>query len=82
MPLRRRVGPSLVLAAVALSGLGVTTAAPVSAVDTASRLSELADVVCLATPARFSAVGEWYDEFGQTTDQEVIELLRRAADGD
>jgi putative phosphoribosyl transferase len=71
------------IAAVAsLAARRVVLAAPVSAADTASRLSALADVVCLATPARFSAVGEWYEEFGQTTDQEVIELLRRAADFD
>jgi putative phosphoribosyl transferase len=59
----------------------VVLAAPVSAADTAARLSKIADVECLATPARFSAVGEWYDDFGQTTDSEVLDLLRGAADG-
>jgi putative phosphoribosyl transferase len=56
----------------------VVLAAPVSAADTATRLSAIADVVCLATPARFSAVGEWYEDFGQTTDDEVLEHLARA----
>ena len=68
----------------AVRGLGarrVVLAAPVSAADTAARLSKIADVECLATPARFSAVGEWYDDFGQTTDSEVLDLLRGAADG-
>jgi putative phosphoribosyl transferase len=68
----------------AARGLGarrVVLAAPVSAADTAARLSASADVECLATPARFAAVGEWYDDFGQTTDSEVLDLLRDAADG-
>ena len=68
----------------AVRGLGarrVVLAAPVSAADTAARLSAIADVECLATPARFAAVGEWYDDFGQTTDSEVLDLLRDAADG-
>ena len=64
----------------ALGARRVILAAPVSAADTAARLSADAGVVCLATPARFSAVGEWYDDFGQTTDNEVLELLRGAAD--
>ena len=57
----------------------VVLAAPVSAADTAARLSALAEVVCLATPERFMAVGEWYEDFGQTSDAEVLELLERAA---
>jgi predicted phosphoribosyltransferase len=36
-------------------------------------------VVCLATPAPYIAVGRWYEDFTQTSDQEVTELLRRAA---
>jgi len=36
----------------------------------------LADqVVCLSTPEPFSAVGEWYEEFAQTTDEEIMRLL-------
>lgn len=56
----------------------VVLAVPVSAADTAARLSANADVVCLSAPARFSAVGEWYDDFGQTADDEVLDLLARA----
>jgi predicted phosphoribosyltransferase len=55
----------------------VVLCAPVSAADTAARLSALADVVCVATPDRFSAVGEWYHDFGQTSDDEVVDLLNR-----
>ena len=58
----------------------VVLAVPVSAQDTAARLSATADVVCLATPAGFSAVGEWYDDFKQTSDEEVLDLLTRARD--
>jgi predicted phosphoribosyltransferase len=51
-------------------------AAPVAAVDTAERLRALADdVVCVHIPGRFRAVGEWYDRFDQTTDDEVVAAL-------
>jgi predicted phosphoribosyltransferase len=56
----------------------IVLAAPVSAADTAARLAEIAEVVCLATPAGFSAVGEWYENFGQTSDAEVLDQLARA----
>jgi putative phosphoribosyl transferase len=54
-------------------------AAPVSAPDTAERLTALADeVVCLECPPDFGAVGYWYAVFDQTTDDEVIALLEDA----
>ena len=56
----------------------VVLAVPVSAADTATRLAAQAEVICLVTPTRFSAVGEWYDDFGQTDDSEVLDLLARA----
>ena len=40
-----------------------------------SAISEIAEVICVSTPARFMAVGEWYHDFGQTSDDEVVELL-------
>jgi predicted phosphoribosyltransferase len=67
-----------ILAVQRLGARRVVLAAPVSAADTATRLSAIADVVCLATPGRFSAVGEWYEDFGQTTDDEVLDHLARA----
>jgi putative phosphoribosyl transferase len=53
-------------------------AVPVGAPDTVRRLTApgLADdVVCLLQPNGFGAVGAWYDDFRQTTDAEVHELL-------
>ena len=38
------------------------------------------EVVCAETPEPFFAVGVWYDDFGPTSDGEVQEVLRRAAD--
>ena len=52
-------------------------AVPVCAADTRGRLAELADeVVCLHAPVDFTAVGEWYDDFSQITDEQVLALLR------
>jgi len=39
-------------------------------------------VVCATTPEPFDAVGFWYEDFSQTTDDEVRELLDRAARAD
>jgi putative phosphoribosyl transferase len=41
--------------------------------------SEADEVVCLEAPDRFMAIGQWYDDFSQTSDEEVVTLLRRAA---
>ncbi|MFA7095540.1 MAG: phosphoribosyltransferase [Gammaproteobacteria bacterium] len=57
----------------------ITIAVPVAAADTCESLSEEADVtVCAITPEPFYAVGFWYEDFSQTTDEEVRELLERA----
>ena len=54
----------------------VIVAVPVGAPDTCRALSAIADqVVCARTPRSFSAVGEWYRDFTQTTDEEVVALL-------
>jgi putative phosphoribosyl transferase len=51
-------------------------AAPVCAQETARRLERMVDdVVCVETPADLVAVGHWYDDFTQTTDDEVLALL-------
>lgn len=53
-------------------------AVPVGARMTCSELEALADeVICLETPENFSAVGLWYRDFSQITDEEVIHLLER-----
>lgn len=52
---------------------------PVGPVDVITSLAENADeVVCLYAPEPFYAVGLWYADFTQTTDEEVIDLLARA----
>lgn len=52
-------------------------AVPVCARATGTRLAKVADdVVHVETPARFFSVGQWYEDFSQTTDDEVLELLR------
>lgn len=54
----------------------VIVAVPVGASSTCRELEALADeVVCARTPEPFSAVGLWYDDFTQTSDAEVQELL-------
>ncbi|HVW42306.1 MAG TPA: phosphoribosyltransferase family protein [Amycolatopsis sp.] len=54
-------------------------AAPVCAPDAAVTLKgDVDEVVCLLAPEEFRAVGQWYGNFDQTTDAEVIELLGSA----
>ncbi|MFE0019426.1 phosphoribosyltransferase [Amycolatopsis sp. NPDC059021] len=54
-------------------------AAPVCAPDAMAALHRMADdVVCVAAPEEFRAVGQWYDDFGQTTDEEVVAVLDAA----
>ena len=51
-------------------------ALPVGPTDTLRRLADsYEEIVTLARPARFLAVGQWYRDFAQTTDAEVTELL-------
>jgi putative phosphoribosyl transferase len=60
----------------ALRPARIIVAVPVGATDTCRALAAAADeVVCARTPEPFSAVGLWYRDFSQTTDQEVRELL-------
>lgn len=55
-------------------------AVPVAPPETFERLRSAADrIVCLATPAAFMAVGSFYEDFSQVEDDEVIRLLREAA---
>ena len=54
-------------------------AVPVGAADSCRALQDAADeVVCAATPEPFHAVGLWYRDFAQTSDEEVRELLAQA----
>jgi putative phosphoribosyl transferase len=58
----------------------VVIAVPVAPPETAEMLSAIVDeLVCLATPPTFRAVGQFYEIFEQTTDDEVIALLDQAS---
>lgn len=58
----------------------IVVAVPVAAASTCRAVaSEVDQVVCAVTPEPFWAVGQWYKDFRQTTDEEVRDLLRRAA---
>ena len=56
----------------------IVAAVPTASPDTCQVLkAEADDVICAITPEPFFAVGHWYDDFTQTTDDEVRELLAR-----
>jgi predicted phosphoribosyltransferase len=59
----------------------IVVAVPVGAAETCDELRRIADeVVCVRTPEPFWAVGIWYEDFSQTTDEEVHDLLERVAE--
>jgi predicted phosphoribosyltransferase len=61
----------------------VVVAAPVAAAETCAAMRAIADdCVCAVTPSPFRAVGLWYADFEQTSDDEVRALLERAASRD
>ena len=54
----------------------ITVAIPVGSVEAEAELTRLADeVVCLSIPEYFGAVGQFYEQFPQVTDDEVVEIL-------
>lgn len=58
----------------------VVLAVPVGAPESIDALApEFDEIVCLETPELMWAIGFWYESFGQTPDEEVAELLARAA---
>jgi putative phosphoribosyl transferase len=58
----------------------VVLAVPVAPTEWTARIGAAADeFVCLTTPEPFWSVGQWYRDFGQTSDDEVATLLERAA---
>jgi putative phosphoribosyl transferase len=58
----------------------VVLAVPVAPPPARTALADAADeVICLETPRHFLAIGEWYEDFSQTSDGEVVRLLRLAA---
>lgn len=60
----------------------IVVAVPVSSSETYHDLKAMVDeILCVQTPHPFHAVGFWYDNFSQTTDEEVRDLLKQAANG-
>ena len=58
----------------------IVVAAPVGAPETCRELQdEVDEIVCAMAPEYFQAVGQYYENFSQTSDEEVRELLARAA---
>jgi putative phosphoribosyl transferase len=61
----------------------IIVAVPVAAAETCDELrNEVDEIVCVETPEPFVAVGAWYSDFSQTTDDEVRELLQKATDSE
>jgi putative phosphoribosyl transferase len=59
----------------------VVLAVPVAPQSSILELTDIADeVVCLETPELFFAVGQWYEDFSQTSDEEVVSLLSQASE--
>ena len=69
------------LRAMKAAGAGrVVAAVPVASSEALARVASIADeAACVLVPRWFSAVGQWYERFDQTDDDEVRELLSRAA---
>jgi putative phosphoribosyl transferase len=66
----------------AMGARQIVLAVPVAPPDTVRELEGEADrVICLVTPTPFFGVGQWYEDFTQTSDEEVAELLVRAGSG-
>ena len=76
-------GATMRAAAAALRQQGaakIIVAVPVGAPGTCHEIRSVADeVVCLQTPGSFMGVGQYYEDFSQTTDEEVRELLAAAS---
>jgi len=76
-------GSSMRAAIKALKGMKparVVVAVPVAPLHTYETLpSEVDEMICVYAPEFFYAIGQFYEDFSQTTDEEVKELLRRAA---
>jgi putative phosphoribosyl transferase len=57
----------------------IVVAVPIGAASTCAEFQDIADeCICAVTPEPFRAVGLWYEDFSQTEDDEVAELLARA----
>ena len=58
----------------------VIAAVPVAASESCSEFRmDVEEIICAYTPPVFLSVGAWYEDFSQTTDEEVQRLLEQAA---
>ena len=58
----------------------IVVAVPIASPETCEQLrGEVDDIICAVTPEPFYAVGCWYEDFSQATDEEVRDLLARTA---
>ena len=58
----------------------IVVAVPTAAPETCEELkTDVDEMVCATTPTPFYGVGQWYEDFSQTTDEEVRDLLAQAA---
>jgi putative phosphoribosyl transferase len=77
-------GASMRAAIVALrshSPARIVVAVPTAPPETCAALErEVDEVVCVMTPQPFYSIGSWYEDFTQTSDEEVVDLLRRAGE--
>jgi putative phosphoribosyl transferase len=76
-------GSTMRTAVAALRQLGPTrivVAVPIATPDTCNEISAAVDeMICAETPGALFAISQWYEKFGQTTDDEVRDLLGRGA---
>src|SRR4029453_222986 len=77
-------GPTMLAAVKALrqqQPARIVVAVPTASPETCEQLrAEVDDIICAITPEPFHAVGLWYEDFSQTTDEEVRDLLARSAE--
>lgn len=60
----------------------VVVAVPVASASALRRVEGVADEVhCTLTPPKFTAVGQWYEDFGQTSNEEVSNILGAFSSG-
>ncbi len=70
---------AVVLALKALKPSEIIVAVPVASRQACNEMEYLVNrVVCPETPVPFTAVGKWYEDFSQTSDEEVISLMDKA----
>jgi predicted phosphoribosyltransferase len=77
-------GPTMLAAVKALrqqQPARIVVAVPTASPETCEQLrAEVDEVICAITPEPFHAVGLWYEDFSQTTDEEVRDLLARSSE--